>query len=186
MIDFFKYENYQLFLNLPEILLVKEFSDVLDWDKSKNKEKAFEVFKYIWLKHHWKSPYRAYSAKELDDVLQKDSKLTEKEKELAIVKAAEQQFIRILDSNMKLKTARRIKDSINNFLQYFESFNMTEKVAKGAKAGQLSHSPKEYLDVVRNVTVIFDQIDTLDNIISEELSQDQNIRGTNQVADHYK
>jgi hypothetical protein len=48
-------------LNEPEILLVKEFSDLLKRDKSKDKSRAWSEFTYIYLAIDWKSPYNQYT-----------------------------------------------------------------------------------------------------------------------------
>jgi len=52
-------------LNMPEILLVKEFAELVKYDRNICKEdpkglkclKAFREFTYIWLALDWKSPY---------------------------------------------------------------------------------------------------------------------------------
>jgi hypothetical protein len=48
-------------LNEPEILLVKEFGDLLKRDKSSDKSRAWAEFTYIYLAIDWKSPYNQYT-----------------------------------------------------------------------------------------------------------------------------
>jgi hypothetical protein len=47
----------QLEINEPEILLIKEFKNLLDRDKSKTKTRAFRELTYIYLAIDWKSMY---------------------------------------------------------------------------------------------------------------------------------
>jgi hypothetical protein len=55
----FVYDNVdkQLELNEPELLLTKEFSNLIKRDKSKFKERATRELTYIYLAIDWKSPY---------------------------------------------------------------------------------------------------------------------------------
>lgn len=70
--DFFKYKDHKLILNIPEILLVKEFKAVLDEDTSKDKKFAFKVFQYIWLLLDWKSPYNRMDSSFMELALEQE------------------------------------------------------------------------------------------------------------------
>jgi len=68
--DIFQYDNVnnRIELNIPEILLVKEFSELMDNERNICKDdpkgtqalRAFREFKYIWLAISWKSIYADY------------------------------------------------------------------------------------------------------------------------------
>ena len=70
----FVYDNVsnRLELNTPEILLVKEFSALMDPERNKCKEdpkghfgiRAFREFTYIWLAISWESVYSEYDEQE--------------------------------------------------------------------------------------------------------------------------
>jgi len=59
IMNVFLYNNVskELELNEPEILLVKEFRELLNRDKSKSKDRAWAELTYIYLAIDWKSPY---------------------------------------------------------------------------------------------------------------------------------
>jgi hypothetical protein len=69
--DIFQYDNMhnRIELNLPEILLVREFSELmkhernicLDDPSGEKCLRAFKEFTYIWLAIDWKSPYSDYA-----------------------------------------------------------------------------------------------------------------------------
>ena len=62
---YFTYENFEVSLNRPELLLVKEFEDLMSKDFNKCKEdpkgdkkiKALKVMKYLFLAYDHSSPY---------------------------------------------------------------------------------------------------------------------------------
>jgi len=53
--------NNRIELNEPEILLVTEFRNLLERDKTKEKKRLFREFTYIYLALDWKSPYNQYA-----------------------------------------------------------------------------------------------------------------------------
>ena len=69
--NIFQYDNVhnRVELNMPEILLVKEFSELVKCERNICKEdpsgtqslRAFREFTYIWLAIDWKSPYSDYT-----------------------------------------------------------------------------------------------------------------------------
>ena len=86
--DLFVYNNQlnRVDLNIPEILLVKEFKSLLDPKRNKCKDdpkgvfglRAFREFTYIWLALCWKSVYSDYNEQDRHKEALKDSGLTEK------------------------------------------------------------------------------------------------------------
>ena len=79
MINFFTYDNVnnKLELNEPEILLIKEFKDLLEKDKTKGKTLFWKELTYIYLAISWKSPYSQYTELERHEEALRDSGLTE-------------------------------------------------------------------------------------------------------------
>ena len=56
----FVFNNKQLEINEPEILLVKEFKALLNRDKNR----VMRELAYIYLAIDWKSPYNQYTEQE--------------------------------------------------------------------------------------------------------------------------
>ena len=71
--------NNRLEINEGEILLVREFKNLFDKDKSKDKSQAFKELTYIYLALDWKSPYSQYTELERHEEALRDSGLTEEE-----------------------------------------------------------------------------------------------------------
>lgn len=176
--DLLVYENFKVtFADPVSFLSVKEFRDVWDSDKTKNKEYTWKVFLYIFLMCSYKSPYRNFLLKDKLEAAKKSSGLTDKEIDLESVKTAMTVYKKILHSNPKLAVIEDIMASINNFREYFKTVNFIEKVESGAKKGEMLYSPKDYLSVVEKTKTIFEQIDYLQKTLAEELEKKTDVRG---------
>nr|DAH58427.1 MAG TPA: hypothetical protein [Bacteriophage sp.] len=87
--NIFQYDNMhnRVELNMPEILLVKEFAELVKCERNICKEdpkgikglRAFREFTYIWLAIDWKSPYSDFSERERHQEALNDSGITEEE-----------------------------------------------------------------------------------------------------------
>jgi hypothetical protein len=166
----FTYDNGKLLLDKEEILLVREFEELSTL--CKKQDVLFEAFKYIFLWEDWRSPYSEFSDIEKKEAIAKDVSLSE-----AIQKKAEDcrvVYKNILYSNPKIALIKDISTSIKNFRDYFKNFNMHEKVESGAKKGQLLYSAEEYLKVVKQSNIIFEQIEFLEKTLKEELQKEKN------------
>ena len=74
MINLFVYDNVskQVVINEPDVLLIKEFSDLWTNDRNKTlndkkgekKTRAFRELTYIYLAIDWRSPYNQYTSQE--------------------------------------------------------------------------------------------------------------------------
>jgi hypothetical protein len=178
MIKLFEYSNFKITLAAGETLLVKEFKDIVESDKSKDKEGAFKVFQYIWLSEDWSSPYADYSLDEKHIAAKSDCGLSDKELKSKPVEAARLKYREILDSNLLLHTIRTIKGSINRYLEYFNNVNFTEKVESGAKKGTMLYSVSEYLDAMKKSKDLMESIKTLEKAAIDEMKQSAiNTRG---------
>lgn len=71
MNEFFDIEDYKIKLNLDN-LIVKEFKDLVDADKSKDKKKALAQFLYIYMMYSYKSPYFQYPDETKEKSILKD------------------------------------------------------------------------------------------------------------------
>ena len=100
--DIFVYNNQinRVELNIPEILLVKEFADLLKPERNKCKEdpkglhglRAFREFTYIWLAICWKSIYADYDEQERHQEALRDAEMTEEEFNNPVFRAACRKF----------------------------------------------------------------------------------------------
>jgi len=66
MQDFFDIQDYKVKLRVDN-LVIKEFKDLVDLDKTKDKRKALDQFLYVYMMYSYDSPYREYP----DDIKEK-------------------------------------------------------------------------------------------------------------------
>ncbi len=174
----FDYTNYTLTLHMPEILLVREFKQVLDKDKSKEKEKAFSIFQYGFLVKDFKSPYKDYTEDERITEALKDTGLTEATLKEEYVKEFLFKYQQILDSNRILRMISSVYRTLDELEIYFKTVNFTEKVEHGARKGTLLYDPLDLLKTIKEVKTLIDTIKHLEQQAREELSkEDVGIRG---------
>ena len=166
----FNYENFELTLNMPEILLVKEFKEVVESDTSKDKRWAFKVFTYVWLSLDWRSPFVNYTEElRLKESL-KQSSLTDEESKSEFVVRCFLKYKELLDSNLKLSIVGDMRKSIEQYRHYFRTVNFTEKVESGARKGTLLYDPEQYIKIMKNTNEIFNAIDVMEETLRKELS----------------
>ena len=87
--NIFQYDNVRnkIELALPEILLVKEFAELMKCGRNICEEdpkgsqglRAYKEFSYIWLAIDWRSPYSDYAEQERHIEALRDSGITEEE-----------------------------------------------------------------------------------------------------------
>ena len=176
----FDYEKGKLILSKPEILLVKEFKQVYDSDKSKGKELAFKYFAYLYLTKDWSSPYRNFTEQQRKEAAMKDTGLSEKEVTQDFILEAQNYYQDILDSNPVISLIKDMKMAMNNLKHYFRTVNFTEKIDSGAKKGQLLYEPKELISVMKDADMIIDKVKALEKRAKDEIiEQETKYRGGN-------
>ena len=133
-------------LALPEILLVKEFSDLWEIERNKceidptgeSRYLANKEFKYIWLMCDWKSPYREDMEQIRHKAALEDSKLTDEEWEDELFRKAVRKYKTIKNSSKILnliKTSYRTLEKLRIFLDNidFEERDANDKPIYKAK-----------------------------------------------------
>jgi len=113
MLHIFQYNNVngKIELEKPEILLVKEFAELMNNERNKCKEdktgekhlRAFREFTYIWLALDWQSLYSNYSEQERHQEALKDSGLSEDEFNDPSFRAACRKYRALQESNRTIR-----------------------------------------------------------------------------------
>ena len=127
--NIFQYDNMKnrVELNLPEILLVKEFATLIEPKRNICKEdpkgekclRAFREFTYIWLAIDWKSVYSDYSEQERHEEALKDAHMTEEEFNNPEFRAACRKYREIQESNRSVRMLQAAQTTVDNFIEYF-------------------------------------------------------------------
>lgn len=171
----FNFDNLtkQLEINEPELLLIKEFSALLNRDKTKNKEKATKELTYIYLAIDWKSPYNQYSELERHNEAISDSGLTEPEFNDPIFRAACRKYRALQDSNKSIKLLRAAERAADQFIDYFETIvDLNERDNNGKPIFTAEKVMKE----MANLHKVHEELVTLEAEVKKELTEQSNIR----------
>ena len=165
--------NNRLEINEGEILLVKEFKDLFDKDKSKDKRQAFKELTYIYLAIDWKSPYNQYSELEKHEEALRDSGLTEEEFNNPVFRAACRKYRALQDSNKSIKMLNAAKAAVDRFIDYFEVIvDLNERDPQGKPV----FSAKKVMEEVSSLNKVHQELIDLENAVKKELTEKSTLR----------
>lgn len=183
MTNFFVYDNVnnRLELNEPELLLIKEFKELLERDKTKNKVRFWKELTYIYLAICWKSPYNQYSSQEKHVASLEDSGLTENEFNDPIFRNACRKFRNLQESNKSIKMLEAAKGAVDKFIDYFDIIvDLNERDTNGKPI----FSAEKIMKEVSNLTKVHQELIDLENQVKKELTEKTTLRaGANEDFD---
>lgn len=179
----FQYDNArgQVELNVPEILLTKEFSELMKNERNicpedpegKYKLRAFKEFTYIWLAIDWQSFYRDYNEQERHREALKDSGLTEEEFNNPEFRAACRQYKKIQESNRSVKMLRAAQTTVDNFIDYFTTIvDLNERDANGKPI----FKTKDVQAEISNLHKVAEELSILEDQVKKEISETSSVR----------
>lgn len=180
----FQYDNVRnrVELNVPEILLVREFSELMKIERNKCKEdpkgtlglRAFREFTYIWLAIDWSSVYSDYDEQERHQAALGDSGLTEEEFNNPEFRAACRKYREIQESNRVIKMLKAAQTTVDNFIDYFTTIvDMNERDGNGKPV----FTGKNVADEIAKLDTVYDSLMSLEGRVKKELSEQSSIRG---------
>lgn len=155
-------------INEPEILLVKEFADLLKRDKSKTKDRVTRELTYIYLAIDWKSPYNQYSEHDRHDEAIADSGLTENEFNDPVFREACRKYRRLQDSNKSIKLLEAAKRAADQFIDYFDTIvDLNERDTNGKPIFTAEKVMKEMATLHK----VHEELVTLEDQVKKELTE---------------
>ena len=182
--DIFVYNNQlnSVELNTPEILLVKEFAELLEPERNKCKEdpkgteglRAFREFTYIWLAICWKSVYSEYDEQERHKEALKDANITEEEFNNPEFRAACRKFRQIQESSLSIKMLHAAQETVNKFIEYFNSVDPLER---DEQTGKPVYKVKDIMTELSSLGKVHDELIDLESRVKKELAEKSTIRG---------
>ena len=182
--DIFVYNNQlnRIELNTPEILLVKEFSELLKPTRNKCKEdpsgleglRAFREFTYIWLAICWKSIYSEYDEQERHREALKDAEITEEEFNNPEFRAACRKFRQIQESSLSIKMLHAAQETVNKFIEYF---NAVDPLERDEQTGKPVYKVKDIMAELSSLGKVHDELIDLESRVKKELAEKSTIRG---------
>lgn len=182
--DIFLYNNLnnRIELNIPEILLVREFAELVKPERNVCKEdktgtkclRAFREFTYIWLAINWKSPYSDYAEQERHQEALKDAKMTEEEFNNPEFRAACRKYRELQDSNRSIRMLHAAESTVDSFIDYFENVvDLAERDINGKPV----FKTKDIIAEISSLSKVYDELKTLEGQVKKEMMETTNIRG---------
>lgn len=182
--DIFVYNNQlnRVELNTPEILLIKEFADLIEPTRNKCKEdpsgreclRAFREFTYIWLAICWKSIYADYDEQTRHEEALKDAKMTEEEFNNPEFRAACRKFRDIQDSNKSIRLLQAANNMVDKFIDYFNTADPNER---DELTGKPIYKVKDIQAEMKNLIDVHETMIQLEHQVKKQLESVTNFRG---------
>lgn len=182
--NIFQYDNVRnkIELALPEILLVKEFAELMRCDRNICEEdpkgsqglRAYKEFSYIWLAIDWRSPYSDYAEQERHIEALRDSGITEEEFNNPEFRAACRKYRALQESNRSIKLLQAAQNTVDKFIDYFNSVDPQER---DPLTGKPIFKVKDLIAEISNLSKVNDELNTLETMVKKELQEVSIIRG---------
>ena len=174
--------NNRIELNTPEILLVREFKQLMDNKRNICKQdpkgtkglRAFKEFLYIWLAIDWQSIYSDYSEQERHQEALKDAQLTEEEFNDPEFRAACRKFKAIQESNRSIKMLKAAQNTVDSFIDYFNTLDLT---AVDPQTGKFLNKTKDVITEISSLHKVHEELIILENAVKKEISESSSVRG---------
>lgn len=184
MLHIFQYDNAKdrVILNKPEILLIKEFKELMDdernicdEDPKGNKHLlAYKEFTYIWLALDWQSFYSDYSEQERHQAALQDSQLTKEQFNDPKFRAACRRYRDIQESIISIKLLKSSQEMVNKFIDYFHSLDPQER---DPQTGKPIWKVKDIQAELTNLPKVIDQLKQVEGYVKKEMQEQSQLRG---------
>ena len=182
--DIFVYNNQtnRVELNTPEILLIKEFKELINPTRNKCKEdpkgvlglRAFREFTYIWLALCWKSIYADYDEQERHSEAIKDAELTDEEFNNPEFRAACRKFREIQESNKSIKLLNAAKSMRDKLIEYF---NQADPLERNEQTGKPIFKVKDIQAEMKNLIDVHETMVNLESQVKKQIQAQSTLRG---------
>lgn len=181
--NIFQYDNVSntMELNVPEILLVREFAELMKNERNICKEdptgkfglRAFREFTYIWLALDWKSFYADYSEQERHEEALKDACMTEEEFNNPEFRAACRKYRALQESNRSVQLLKSAQSTIDKLIDYFNNVDPEER---DIQTGKPMYKVKDIMAELTTISKVHDQLKELESIVKKEFAEQSSIR----------
>lgn len=184
MLHIFQYDNAKdrVNLNKPEILLIKEFKELMDDERNICDEDpkgskhllAYKEFTYIWLALDWQSFYSDYSEQERHQAALQDSQLTKEQFNDPKFRAACRRYRDIQESIISIKLLKSSQEMVNKFIDYFHSLDPQER---DPQTGKPIWKVKDIQAELTNLPKVIDQLKQVEGYVKKEMQEQSQLRG---------
>lgn len=179
----FQYDNVRnrVELNVPEILLVREFAELMKPERNKCNEdpsgllglRAFREFTYIWLAIAWDSIYADYTEQERHQEALRDASMTEEEFNNPEFRTACRKYKEIQNSNRSIKMLHAAQAMVDKFIDYFETADPLER---DEQTGKPIYKVKDIQSEMKNLIDVHETMIQLEAQVKKQISETSTIR----------
>lgn len=180
----FQYDNVRnrVELNVPEILLVREFAELMKPERNKCEEdpsgslglRAFREFTYIWLAIAWDSIYADYTEQERHQEALRDASMTEEEFNNPEFRAACRKYKEIQNSNKSIKLLHAAQAMVDKFIDYFETADPLER---DETTGKPIYKVKDIQAEMKNLVDVHETMIQLEDQVKKQIETRTSLRG---------
>lgn len=181
---FFRYDKVEegIVLNDEGILLVSEFSALLEIGRNKNnkdktgkkRERAFREFTFLYLFFDWESPYFQYSEQDRYNEAQKDSALNDTEMLDETFKEACRKYDGMQNSSRIGKLLKSSYNTIDKITHYLDTLDLNER---DPVTGKPVFKTKDVIMEIGSASKLIEAIKTLEIQFKKEAELDTSLRG---------
>lgn len=182
--NFFEYNDKtgQAVLNSADLILLKEFKDLLEPKRNKCKEdpdgsrhlRANREFTYIYLAIVWKSPYANYSEQERHQAALKDAGLSEEEFNDPTFRIACRKFRALQESNRYIRLLQSAELVTDKIIDYFNNINLEER---DEDTGKYVNKVSDVQKAMENAAKQIETLKMIESLVKKELAEQSTIRG---------
>lgn len=179
----FQYDNAHNRVELikEEILLIKEFSDLMEPKRNICKAdksgllglRAFREMTYIWLAIDWQSIYADYSEQERHNEALRDANITEEEWVDPVFRAACRKYREIQESNKSIKLLNAAREMVDKFIEYFETADPLER---DTQTGKPIYKVKDIQAELKNLIDVHETMTSLEAQVKKQIAETSTIR----------
>jgi len=186
---YFQYdnENGQVVLVDEAILLIREFSALLDQKRNinkvdktgKNKEKAFKELKFIYLFYDGQSPYFQFPEQDRYNESLLDSGLTESELADPLFKEACKKYEQLENSSLEVRLLKAAMSAVESQIYYLEHVDLNER---DPMTGKPIFKSKDLIAEIKGCKDIIVGLKDLELQVKKGESSDTKLRGDVQAG----
>ena len=181
---FFIYDsvNEEIMLNEESILLMREFSALLDEKRNKTKEdktgkkklRAFKEFKFLYLFFDWSSPYFQYSEEDRHHESLADSGLTEEEYNDPLFREACKKYDTLQNTSLDIRLLKAAMTAVEGQIFYLEHVDLNER---DPQSGKPIFKSKDLISEIKGCKDIISSLRELEMQVKKGEETENTLRG---------
>lgn len=182
---FFVYDNVneKVSLNRDEILLVKEFEDLLNEksgrDAKGKKGFAFRAFTYIYLFFDWESPYFNVPEQERHSESLKSAGLSDEEFNNPVFRAACNKYNEIQNSALSIRLLKSAMSAVETVIYYLDNVDISER---DDVTGKPIYKTKDLIAEIKGCKDLISGLQDLEKQVKKDIEPDSGLRGNTEAG----